>query len=120
MRPPGLLIAEPALLEVDPIDLLRGSTAIQAQLVAQLNVNAQEGLATASATSDYVEVRSEDPTAGDGITATSSAVGVATLTQTANQSNDNSATITLPPLQVVPVDTKQLILRRSSPSRLSW
>ena len=104
-----LLIAEPALLEVDPIALLRGSTAIQAQLVGQLNVNAQEGLAIASATSDYVEVRSEDPSAGDGITATSSAVAVATLTQTANQSNDNSATITLPPLQVVPVNTKQII-----------
>ena len=89
--------------------MLGGSTAIQAQLVAQLNVNAQEGLATASATSDYVEVRSEDPTGGDGITATSSAVGVATLTQTANQSNDNSATITLPPLPVVPVGIPQRI-----------
>ena len=67
-------------------------------------MNAQGGLATASATSDYVEVRSEDPAAGDGITATSSAVAAATLTQTADQTNDNSATITLPPLQVVPDD----------------
>ena len=54
-------------------------------------------------------MRSEDPSAGDGIIATSSAVAVATLTQTANQSNDNSATITLPPLQVVPVNTDQPI-----------
>ncbi len=103
------VIAVPALAEIDPELLLRGQTAIQAQLAAQLNVSVQEGLATASATSDYVEVRSEDPAAGNGIIATSSAVGVATLTQTANQSNDNSATITLPPLQVIPGGTLEAV-----------
>ena len=101
-------VQAPTLLDVDPADLLEGTTAAQEQLVGQLNVNAQGGLAAASATSDYVEVRSEDPAAGDGITATSSAVAAATLTQTADQTNDNSATITLPPLQVVPDDDVKL------------
>ena len=105
-----IVIEVPTLLDVDPADLLEGTTAAQEQLVGQLNVNAQGGLAAASATSDYVEVRSEDPAAGDGITATSSAVAAATLTQTADQTNDNSATITLPPLQVIPDDVKRPIL----------
>ena len=78
-----------ALLDIDPLDLLRGTVAGQVQLAGQLNLNSQEGLAIASATSDYVDVRSEeDPSTGDGITATSSAVAAATLTQTANQAND--------------------------------
>ena len=110
LTPIVIEVPVPTLLDVDPADLLEGTTAAQEQLVGQLNVNAQGGLVTADATSDYVEVRSEDPAAGDGITATSSAVAAATLTQTADQTNDNSATITLPPLQVIPEDVKRPIL----------
>ena len=80
-----------------------GAVAAQLQLVGQLNVNDQDGTAIADATSSYVEVRSyEDPSQGNGITATSSAVAGANLDQTANQSNTNSASITLPALPVVP------------------
>ena len=76
-----------------------GAVAAQLQLVGQLNVNDQDGTAIADATSSYVEVRSyEDPSQGNGITATSSAVAGANLDQTANQSNTNTASITLPAL----------------------
>ena len=80
-----------------------GAAAAQLQLVGQLNVNDQDGASIAAAESSYVEVRSyEDPSQGDGITATSSAVAAANLDQTAHQTNSNSASITLPPLPVVP------------------
>ncbi len=84
-----------------------GAAAAQLQLVGQLNVNDQDGAAIATAASSYVEVRSyEDPSQGDGITAVSSAVAGASLDQTADQSNSNSATITLPPLPVVPTGSE--------------
>ena len=64
-----------------------GAAAAQLQLVGQLNVNDQDGASIAAAESSYVEVRSyEDPSQGDGITATSSAVAAANLDQTAHQS----------------------------------
>ena len=84
-----------------------GAAAAQIQLVGQLNVNDQDGAAIATAASSYVEVRSfEDPSQGDGITATSSAVAGANLDQSATQSNTNSASITLPALPVVPASTE--------------
>ena len=64
----------------------------------QLNVNSQEGLSLATAESGYVEVRSfQDPSDGNGIIAESTATATAALSQTAGQSNSNSATVTLPP-----------------------
>ena len=95
-----------------------GPAAVQAQLAGQLNINDQDGAAIAAATSSYVEVRSyinpEDGYGdtgggiyGDGITATSSAVGVAELAQTANQSNSNSASITQPALEVITIDPQE-------------
>ena len=84
-----------------------GAVAAQLQLVGQLNVNDQDGAAIADATSSYVEVRSyEDPSEGNGITATSSAVAGANLDQTANQTNTNTASITLPAQPVVPASTE--------------
>ena len=69
--------------------------AAQVEGVLQLNVNEQEGLAVASATSDYVSIEQGGPLSagGDGITATSSAAAGANLTQTANQTNSDSKTI---------------------------
>ena len=74
-----------------------GTLVLQGQLVGQLNFSEQEGAAIAAATSDYVNVDQAGflKAGGDGITATSSAVAAATLNQTANQSNSNSATATL-------------------------
>ena len=84
--------------------------AIQTQLAAQINVNAQGGAAIAAATSGYVDVRStEDPSQGNGILATSSAAAGANLSQTADQDNTNSATTTLPPLGVFDNDTVVLL-----------
>ena len=100
-----IIETEAALLDIEPIDLVEGNVAGQFQLAGQVNLNSQEGLVIASATSDYVDVRSaEDPSDGNGITATSSAVAGAALTQTANQANENSATITLPAPPIVPGD----------------
>ena len=96
--PDGVIVVEVGRTEIPLRDV-----GVQAQLVGQLNVNDQDGAAIATAASSYVEVRSfEDPSQGDGIIATSSAVAGANLDQTANQSNTNSASITLPALPVVP------------------
>ncbi len=92
------------------LDAPSTDAAIQAQLAAQANLNAQAGAAIAAATSGYVDVRStDDPSQGNGITATSSAVAGASLSQTADQDNTNSATTTLPPFAVVPNNV--LVLR---------
>ena len=64
----------------------------QEELVVQANVSEQDGLAEAEATSDSVFVKSDGELSagGDGITATSSAVAVADLTQSLTQNNTNS------------------------------
>ena len=91
------------LLQIGRTTIPLRDVGVQAQLVGQLNVNDQDGLAIATATSGTVDVRSfDDPATGNGITATSSAVAGASLDQTANQSNRNSASITLPPRPIVP------------------
>ena len=81
-----------------------GTGILQGQLVGQANINAsfdveeglepgQAGIAAAEATSDYVYIDQGGvlEADGNGITATSSAVAVAALNQTANQANSNSA-----------------------------
>ena len=85
-----------------------GTGVLQGQLVGQANINAtfdeeegleagQSGITVAEATSDFVYVDQGGvlEAGGDGITATSSAVAASTLTQTAEQTNANSATATL-------------------------
>ena len=92
-------ITLPAFEVVDsggPIPLRRGvDIGVQLEAVLQANVNEQEGLAVASATSDYVKVDQSGSleAGGDGITATSSAVAAANLNQTANQANTDSKEI---------------------------
>ena len=66
---------------------------IQGQLVGQLNVNVQDGDVEAEAYSGDVEVQQSGAlTSGaDGITAESNAISTATLEQSADQDNSNSA-----------------------------
>ena len=69
--------------------------ALQGQLVGQVNLSGQRGLAVATAISREVSVTSEyDPASGNGIEAISSAEATAPVVQTATQSNKNSATAT--------------------------
>ena len=74
--------------QIDGLDL-----SLQGQLVGQLNVSGQGGLAIATALSDPVTVnQSGYLDAGEsGIIATSSAIATAPVVQTVSQSNDNSA-----------------------------
>ena len=79
---------DPGIVQVDGLDI-----ALQGQLVGQVNLSGQRGLAVATAISDDVTVTSEyDPASGDGIKAISSAKATAPVVQTATQSNENSAT----------------------------
>ena len=68
----------------------------QGQEVEQENESSQDGAALAYATSDSVDVGSADSAyaGGNGISATSSAVGVANLDQSATQSNSNEQSMT--------------------------
>ena len=89
-------------LQREQLDGLGGG---QDQIVIQANLNAgfeeedpgQEAIASATATSGsvYVEQDGTLVRGGNGITATSSAVAVAALEQTADQSNSNSLSATL-------------------------
>ena len=74
--------------QIDGLDL-----SLQGQLVGQLNVSGQGGLAIATALSGPVTVnQSGYLDAGEsGIIATSSAIATAPVVQTVSQSNDNSA-----------------------------
>ena len=89
-----------------------GAAALQAQLLGQFNLNGQFGLAEAEATSGDVSVTSfipKDPTVGSGIIAESNAAASATLDQTVEQENTNSASITLPPLTVIDPQDEQVL-----------
>ena len=87
----------------------------QRQEIEQTNVSSQAGAAIATAVSESVEVRSwQDPSGGNGITATSSAVAPAALTQTATQSNDNSATIELPFVTTITVENQQQAVEQTN------
>ena len=78
-----------------------GALALQIQGMIQANVNVQEGLAVSTAVAEDVTVTQDGEVAAgeDGIKAISSADAKALVTQTANQTNDNSATIGLVPAE---------------------
>ena len=81
---------DPGITQVDGLDI-----ALQGQLVGQINLSGQRGLAVATAISRSVTVTSEyDPASGDGIRAVSSAEAIAPVVQTATQSNKNEAEAT--------------------------
>ena len=95
-------ITQPALevITIDPQEptaiRIRGfDVGLQLEAVLQANVNEQEGAAVAVATSDYVKVDQSGTldAGGNGITATSSAVAVANLDQSAVQSNSDTKDI---------------------------
>ena len=88
----------------------------QDQSVLQFNVNDQAGAARSPAQPRIiVEVRSaQDPSYGDGINATSSAVATAPLSQYANQENENTSTITLPNQTVATIDEILIRIRKSN------
>ena len=72
---------------------LESGTITEEQSVEQTNRNEQEGLAVATAESDYVSVNNYGDVLNansDGIDAESTAVAVATVTQEANQTNSAS------------------------------
>ena len=82
--------ANGAIGQFDELDI-----ALQGQLVGQVNLSGQHGLAVATAISDDVTVTSGNVSAGgNGIKAVSSAKAVAPVVQTATQSNTNTATAT--------------------------
>ena len=82
--------SDPGIGQVDGLDI-----ALQGQLVGQVNLSGQRGLAVATAVSgEVVVISSNDPASGDGIRAVSSAEATAPVAQTATQSNENSATAT--------------------------
>ena len=71
--------------------------ALQGQLVGQINLNSQGGIAIAAALSDDVTVkqRGEAQAGGNGIVAVSVARAEGAVVQTAEQENSNSATASL-------------------------
>ena len=79
------------IAQIDGLDL-----SLQGQLVGQLNISGQGGLAIATALSDPVTVNQSGylDAGASGIIATSSAVAKAPVIQTVSQANDNSATAT--------------------------
>ena len=88
------------------IDLL-GSVGAQVQLVGQANINLQGGLGVATSIAGPVTVYSDRVTAGDdGVYASSAARSAVNLDQSANQTNVNSALITLPARPLVPETTE--------------
>ena len=74
-----------------------GTLVLQGQLLGQVNLNVQGAVADADATSGPVTVEQDGVlnVGGDGITAESNAAASASLEQTADQDNSNSATATL-------------------------
>ena len=78
-----------------------GALALQIQGMIQANVNVQEGLAVSTAVAEDVTVTQDGKVAAgeDGIKAISSADAKAAVHQTADQTNDNSATIGLVPAE---------------------
>jgi Autotransporter beta-domain len=103
----GVPDLQPLAVEADvpqdpyPTPTIDVAAALQGQLVGQVNLNGQLGVAFADAASGHVSVDSaQDPSGGNGITAESSAGAGASFAQNATQSNSNSASITLPPLEV--------------------
>ena len=80
-----------------PSTEIEEASGIQEQIIDQINLNAQLGLAIADADSGDVEVRSsQDPSFGDGINAESSAFAKAELDQDSDQDNENSASVEMP------------------------
>ena len=101
---------ENAAIRSGDIALPSGSLGTQTQLVGQFNVNEQEGASIATSVASYVDVYSDEVSAGiTGISAQSATTSTAGLSQSVGQSNENSATITLPPVAVVPIDQKTII-----------
>ena len=94
------------------LDSLAGRL-FQLQLVAQANISAQKGKAVATAFADKVEINQEGSLSagGNGITGTSSAVAMAGLVQTADQSNDNEGIITILNLEEGFIEVPQVIIQ---------
>ena len=94
------------IIGLDLRDLASFETAgSQNQFLGQTNINVQKGASVATAGSGRVSVYSDDITVlGNGLSATSSAVSAAGISQAATQKNENSAAITLPAARIVPDD----------------